>query len=303
MGLFSFRVRPDRGRISARVITDSINPNGERLTTVEVTLNRYILAELNTHRILSKNSASSRAIPVKQIMRQVWSNPALPVSWGANQAGMQARSELSGWRRRFARRLFLLARIPALIVAWLMTRVGLHKQVVNRILEPWVWHTAVVSGTEWENFFKLRLHPDAQPEFQELARCIKVAMDDSKPKNIPWGGWHLPYVDGPITYDHACASVIHSPEHNPAWAQRVAKVAVACCARVSYVRQNDRRSEQEDIAFTERLAGSGHWSPFEHVAQAKIGHFGNFFGWKQLRSFYKECGVDESDKTVPRVRG
>jgi hypothetical protein len=273
------------------VITDSINPSGERLTTVEVTLNRYILAELNTHRILSKNSASSRAIPVKRIMRQVWSDPALPISWGANQAGMQARSELSGWRRWLARRLFLLARIPALIVAWLMTQVGLHKQVANRLLEPWVWHTAIVSGTEWENFFKLRLHPDAQPEFQELARCMRAALDASVPQRLEWGMWHQPYLQ-PEDWVAAASS----PGVIPGPIPETAFMSVARCAAASYVRQGEKRDPKKDMELSMKLRNSGHWSPFEHVAQAERGPSGNFNGFKQLRKFYPGESGRKADK-------
>lgn len=281
MGLFRFRVRPEPGRISARVIADSINPDGQRLTTIEATFNRYILAELNTHRVLSRNSASSRAVPVKRIMHQVWSDPALPISWGANQAGMQARSELVGWRQRLARRLFLFARIPALAVAWMLTRVGLHKQVVNRILEPWVWHTAIVSGTEWENFFKLRLHPDAQPEFQELARCMKAAMDASLPQRLEWGMWHQPYLQ-PEDWAAAASSPVTIPGLIPS----TVLMSVARCAAVSYVRQGEKRDPRKDIELSIRLRDSGHWSPFEHVALAETGPSGNFNGFKQLRKFY-----------------
>lgn len=277
--------------INAKVIADSINPDGDRLTTIEATFNRYILAELNTHRILSKNSASSRAIPVKRILRQVWSDPAQPVSWGANQAGMQARSELVGWRRRLARRLFLLARIPAIVIAWLLTRVGLHKQVVNRILEPWVWHTAIVSGTEWENFFKLRLHPDAQPEFQELARSMKAAMDSSDPKPLEWGMWHQPYLQ---PEDWVAAARMSRDERSDIFPDTVF-MSVARCAAVSYVRQGEQRDPHKDIELSIRLRNSGHWSPFEHVAQAERGPSGNFNGWKQLRKFYPgESGRKDS---------
>lgn len=270
------------GQISARVIADSINPAGDRLTTIEATFNRYVLSELNTHRMLSRNSASSRAIPVKRIMRQVWSDPALPVSWGANQAGMQARSELSGWRRRIAMRLFLLARVPALVAAFLLTRIGLHKQVVNRILEPWVWHTAIVSATEWENFFRLRLHPDAQPEFQELAHCIRVAMDDSIPQDLEWGMWHQPYLQPEDWAAVASMTGDGSFDALPA----TVFMSAARCASVSYVRQGERRDPQKDIDLGARLQASGHWSPFEHVAVAAPGSFGNFVGFRQLRKFY-----------------
>lgn len=278
--------------IRAKVIADSINPRGKRLITVEATFNRYLLAELNTHRDLSRNSASSRAIPVGRVIHQVWADPAVPVSWGANQAGMQARRELAGWRRWMARRLFLLARIPAIVIAWVLTKVGLHKQVANRILEPWVWHTVIITATEWDNFFKLRLHPDAQPEFQELARCIKAAMDASTPRKLEWGAWHMPYTDELddierrlVSFDHDASIPIR------AW------ISCARCARVSYVRQNEKRDPAADIGMTVKLRDSGHWSPFEHVAIAtEDEHESNFHGgWKQLRKFYSgESGRTEA---------
>ena len=268
--------------IRARVIADSINPDGDRLTTLECIFNRWILAELNTHRMLSRNSASSRAIPVKKIMRQVWSDPAEPVSWGSNRAGMQATSDLTGWRQRLARRIFLWARIPVLIFVWILTKLGLHKQVTNRLLEPWMWHYAIVSATEFDNFYKLRDHKDAQPEFQVLARAMRMAMDNSTPRKLAWGGWHLPYVQHSVSFN---------PD-NLDWALQASKISAACCARVSYVRQNDRKSEDEDVKFTDRLSTSGHFSPLEHPAQAVRGRYGNFKGWKQLRKFYPgEDGV------------
>ncbi len=265
--------------ISARIIADSINPDGERITTVEGVFNRYILAEFNTHRVFSRNSASSRAIPVKKVMKQVWSNPAVPIHWGANQAGMQAKAQLEGWRLWLAKRLFLWARIPTLIIVWFLTKVGLHKQVANRLLEPWVWHTIVFTATDWDNFFKLRLHPDAQPEFQEFARWVKAALDTSTPRKMVWGEWHLPYVKDVIMHAGPVYGTDDPMLEYP-------KVSAACCARVSYVRQNDRKSAEEDLKFTARLTGSGHWSPLEHPAQATPGRSGNFNGWKQLRKFY-----------------
>lgn len=275
-------------QISAWVIADSINPNCDRLTTFEATFNRYILAELNTHRMLSKNSASSRAIPVSRIIHQVWSDPALPVSWGANQAGMQANSELSGWRRRLARRLFLIARIPAIMAAWMLTKVGLHKQVTNRILEPWMWHTAIISGTEFENFFRLRDHDAAQPEFRVLARRMREAMDESVPTYLDWGDWHLPYIDSADDLERLAR--IHHGD-----VPTVAYVSAARCARVSYVRQSEKREPVRDIDLAMKLQESGHWSPFEHVAKACPGQYGNFTGFEQLRKhFPNESGREET---------
>lgn len=274
--------------ISARVIADSVNPDGVRLSTIEATFNRYILAELNTYREWTRNSASSRAIPVKKILKQVWSNPAVPVHWGANQAGMSANAELTGFRRWLAKRLFLWARIPIIIVVWLLSKLKLHKQVANRLIEPWVWHTAIISSTTWENMFGQRINPAAQPEFQVLARCIKDALDGSTPQTLRWGEWHLPYV---LPEDWAAVRSMDASSDNSEWHDypEIALVGVARCAAVSYVRQNDKRDPLKDLELAARLAKSGHWSPFEHVAVAEKNHKkdSNFdAGWKQLRKFY-----------------
>lgn len=282
--------------IRAKVIADSVTPDGVRLTTVEATFNRYILAEVNTYREWSRNSASSRAIPVKKVLKQVWSDPAVPVHWGKNQAGMQARAELIGFRRWLARKLFLAARIPILVVVWLLTKLGLHKQVANRLLEPWVWHTAIISSTNWENMFKQRCHPDAQPEFQVLAWSIRKALAESTPQRLEWGDWHLPYV---LAEDWVAVASMEGEElerdeaGNPIWPiiPEIALVGAARCAAVSYVRQGEKRDPEKDIVLANRLRSSGHWSPFEHVAVAEKNHTrdSNFdAGWKQLRKFFAE---------------
>lgn len=273
----------DSHGIRARVIADSINPNGERITTLEGVFNRYLLAEFNTHRVMSRNSASSRAIPVKKIMAQVWSDPAVPIHWGTNQAGMQARAELTGWRRWLAKRLFLLARIPVLVIVWFLTMAKLHKQVANRLLEPWVWHTIVFTATEFDNFFKLRDHEDAQPEFARFAHCCRVARDRSTPVRMEWGDWHLPYAQSEDYVNVASLSRVESSD----WFPDIVFVSVARCAAVSYVRQGETRDVRKDIDLSIRLRKSGHWSPFEHVAIAEQDCTdGNFRGWKQLRKFY-----------------
>jgi hypothetical protein len=296
----------------ALVKVDSIKYRGEEPTfdlSIAGDYPNYLANGVVVHN--SRNSASSRAIPVSKVMKQVYCDPAVPVAWGANQKGMQARVELSGVKRWIARRLFLWARIPALVFAWLLTKAGLHKQITNRILEPWVWHTAVVSGTEWDNFYAQRCHPDAQPEFRELAEAIRRARSRSHPRALEWGEWHLPYVDvesatrggavrrigadtwanvGPggmciQTGDTAkCCEMgtrACSTEH-----KALPKISAACCARVSYVRQNDRKSKDEDLAFADRLARDRHFSPLEHPAKATRGQWGNFAGFRQLRKFY-----------------
>ena len=148
---------------SAKVLADSISPDGVRLTTMEVTFPRIVLAEFNTHRMFSRNSASSRAIPVEKMIQRVLDDPFSPVWWGKNQSGMQAAEELSGEALRLARQHWLDARDFAISCVRLFQapEISLHKQIANRLLEPFLWHTVVVTATEWENFFALRCHKDA----------------------------------------------------------------------------------------------------------------------------------------------
>jgi hypothetical protein len=220
------------------------------------------------------------------MLKQVLWDPATPINWGANQAGMQAAGELTGWRRWLSRHIFLMARFPALVLVWILSKVGLHKQVANRLLEPWVWHTVVFTSTDFRNFFKLRLHPAAQPEFQEFARCCKVAVDASIPVKKEWGEWHLPYM----LPEDIVAAVMHdlNREGVPDVFPSMALVSAARCAAVSYVRQGEKRDVVKDVTLANRLSSSGHWSPFEHVACADevSGYNSNFDPtWTQMRKF------------------
>ena len=181
--------------ITAKVVCDSINEQGVRLTTFEIEYPRFILAELNTHRQLSKNSSSSRAIPIKKMLSQIEDNMAVPVYWGKAKSGMQADEEVSkidevksvlAWERSFN---YSKERVKD------MNDIGLHKQVPNRLIEPFQMMKTVITGTDFDNFFNLRLHPDSQPEICMLAYKMYKAMEESDPYELKVGEWHLPYVD------------------------------------------------------------------------------------------------------------
>lgn len=270
--------------IEAKILADSLNAaTGDRLTTFQVRVPKWLLAEINTHRALSRNFASSRAIPAKTIRKQVIKDPVVPVYFGANQKGMQSQAELTGWRLVLAKQIWKLARFPACGFHWLGEKIGLHKQILNRILEPWMWADGVISGTEFRNFFALRNHPDAQPEFGELARQMKLLYDSSQPRILQIGDWHLPYIE---------------PEDLTSYHEQVELISSARCARVSYLLRDGRRSNAEaDLELFNRLVGAfpGHWSPTEHPAQAlpTSDRYGNFVGFKQFRKFHKgESGGD-----------
>jgi thymidylate synthase ThyX len=240
---------------SAVVVADSL-AQGVRLTTLEVTFPRYILAEFNTHRVFSRNSASSRAIPVKTRVQQVQDNPFIP-EFTKNKSGMQADVLLAESDARNASAYWIGASNMAAEFAESLASVEVHKQQANRVLEPYVWHTVVVTATEWDNFFALRLHPDAAPEIQRTAQAMKDAMDASVPKELNVGEWHAPYVE------HSEMGYGHHDDPDI----RIVAISVARCAAVSYERQRVEKSLTEYVARHDALKASGHWSPFEHQAR------------------------------------
>lgn len=153
--------------ISAKVIADSKNESGNRITTMIITLPRIILAELNTHRMLSKNSASSRAIPFKKMLKSVQENPFIPIAWQKDHKGMQGTEYISTEEGIYiCKRGWLEARDIAIKQAQWLNSCNVTKQLCNRLLEPFMWHTVIVTATEWENFFALR------------ASCYEIDLDD-----------------------------------------------------------------------------------------------------------------------------
>lgn len=273
--------------ISAKVLADSLAPNGKRLTSFQVTGHRFILAELNTHRALSRNSASSRAIPYKKMREKAMQELAYPVVWPAEQKGMQGGKPLDIMGEHNARNIWTDARDNAVQCADQLHKLGVHKSVINRLLEPFIPHTAILSATEWDNFFDQRLHPDAQPEIHELAKVMKIAMDESSPLHLDYDEWHMPYI---TDQDVVEAGLRFDPdffEDGPNGLLRA--VSVARCARVSYLTQENKRDLAEDVNLYFRLKDHkpAHASPFEHVARptSADAYFwkGNFKGWEQLR--------------------
>ena len=250
--------------ITARIIADSISPQGIRMTTMEIEYPRFILAELNTHRMLSKNSASSRAIPVKAMHDHIRANTAAPVYWGVNQPGMKAKEEATGADLSEAKYIWAKARDAALAYSATLADLNIHKQITNRITEPWMIMKTVISGTEWRNFFWLRAHADAQPEIHELATKMFDAYNASTPIELQPGEWHLPYVEhkrnnhGRLEYFDANGQTLTAVQ------ARV--VSASCCAQVSY-RKNDDSVEKAQKIFQQLIESQPcHASPVEHQA-------------------------------------
>jgi thymidylate synthase ThyX len=258
----------------AKVLADHLAPCGKRIVTFEVTFPRIVLAEFNTHRMLSRNSASSRAIPIEKMLAHVTSDPFIPTYWGKNQKGMQADEELSAEEQYDARYAWLSARDEMVRRARALAALGAHKQTTNRLLEPFLWQTVLVTATEFDNFFALRTHRDAQPEIREIATRMERLYCEHEPVEVEAGFWHLPLVEDRAELEAAG----YTPE-------QVRQISVGRCARVSYLTHDGKRDPQADIDLCARLRASGHMSPFEHVAEAlpTCTPSGNFVGWAQYR--------------------
>lgn len=269
--------------ITAQIIADSVHParSKSRITTMQLRYPRFIHAEFMTHRMFSRNASSSRAIPVKKLIEDVQRDPAIPLHWGKNQPGMQAREEhdamiemCSGgrdWKTNHTREhAWLAARDSAIDVAEAFSEAGYHKQIVNRLLEPWAHINVVVTATEWDNFFQLRDHEDAQPEIRVLAQEMRKAMEASKPQVTDE---HLPYV---------------LPEEISVWpVYELAMLSSARCARVSYLTYEGKKPDfNADMALANKLmVPPWHASPFEHAAKVGVPTemYANFKGWKSAR--------------------
>lgn len=262
----------------AKIIADSVSESGQRLVTMEVTFPRLVLAEFNTHRVFSRNSASSRAIPIKKQLARIREEPFVPQTWGLNQSGMQADHDADETTAAAARAEWLAARDRAVEQAEKLVNLKIHKQLVNRLLEPFMWHTVIVTATEWSNFFALRANPMAQPEISAVATLMHEAYRSSTPDLVPADGWHLPLIqpeerDG--TFEHSEAA---------------RQISAARCARVSYLTHDGSRDLDADLGLYRRLVEGGHLSPLEHVATPITGDgwIGNLRGWRQLRKTIKD---------------
>ena len=264
--------------VTATVIADSIADGCPRLTTLQLRYPRFIHAEVMTHRVFSRNASSSRAIPIERMIQDVIDDPAMPVHWGKNQPGMQAREELESGEDQW-----LDASYHAIQSAKRMSREGYHKQIVNRILEPFQHINVLVTATEWDNFFALRDHPDAQPEIQELARAMREAMAGSEPFRLTVEE-HMPYVS--IDEQHMCM--------NDGDTEKLRRISAARCASVSYKTVDGKpMSVEKALDIFNKLAGSDpiHASPFEHIARPDPDNgpgCRNFTKWHQWRADLEE---------------
>lgn len=260
--------------IKATVIADSVHADtGTRITTFELVYPRFIHSEFMTHRIFNRNASSSRAIPTDRLIEQVRTNPVFPSHWGKNQKGMQAAEELSEDQIMDANFIWDNAASSAAVYAEQLRRGQVHKQIVNRILEPFTHIRVVVTSTSWVNFYGLRDHKDAQPEIRELAQAMKKAHNESTPTKLHWGEWHMPYItaaDALSAYNHCKYQRItrDEPDSQEIYGLLL-KVSAARCARASYNNFEGKPSTlTEDLELFGKLVEDQpiHASPTEHQA-------------------------------------
>jgi hypothetical protein len=276
-----------KNKVSAVVVCDSINDRGSRLTTLQIHCPTFILQEFNTHRVFSRSFNSSRAIPAAKYRL---SADFEPDAWLSNQSGMTGGEELTGWRLLLAKTTWAALSSIVKLGQKTLDFAGLHKQYTNRWLLPIAWADGVVSSTEWDNYIALRTHSSAQPEMQQLAKAIKLALLISTPDLLEEGEWHLPYID--------VGDLVEASENEPdpeKTYRQLALISASRCARVSYGFK-DKKDTAADIKRINTLLGSSpiHAAPTEHVAQCPGSNYpvnfnsGNFHNWVQLREILEK---------------
>lgn len=286
--------------LSAKVLADSISHEGVRLTTMELVYPRFIHAEFMTHRVFSRNASSSRAIPTKRALSMILENPAVPASWRMNQPGMQGYEVAADDVALAAQAIWLNAMSSAIEYARQMDNLGIHKQVVNRITEPFAHIKVVVTGVYWENWNGLRNHHAADPTIAALAEQVWAAREASTPVELGYGEWHLPY----ITEDDWRA-MDHLPSIEDI-TEILIKISAARCARVSYNNHDGTASDvRKDISLHDTLLVEQpiHASPAEHQATPDFRvnargmwfhpeKHGNLHGWIQYRKTLENENMD-----------
>lgn len=260
-----------------RVLADSISADKKRLITFECKFWRPILPEVTRHRSLSFSVRSSRAVPIEKLILEAQENTWGPKHWGTEQKGMVAGEEKDEKIQKYCSFMWRHAMKESTKMANSLKELGIHKQDINRLLEPFTCTHAVISGTEWDNFFKLRISPLAQPEMYDLAVAMKNAMDSSEPVEMKSGDYHLPYLS--------------AKEKDELKINDAIMVSAARCARVSYKLFDGSTSIDKDLELGSRLINDSHWSPFEHVATPTSDadyKLSNFKGWNQARKFLEK---------------
>lgn len=284
-----FFVELNDGGYRVKIVADS-HSGVSRLTTMVCTYPRFVHSEMMTHRVFSRNAASSRAIPFHKVYEAVVKNPARPYKFTKNQQGMAGSDTLTEDERLQAEADWHFAKIGALTHAKAMSRNDIHKGQINRLLEPFIWMTATISSTKWRGFFAQRCHHAADPTLRHIAEMMRVAIETNQPAYVQEGDYHLPFIDS--APDGKAIRLKYGPSV-------VAAISAARCARTSYETQESKLDPESDIDLYNRLLDGPHWSPLEHVASVTgfpypAGAGGNFGdGWQQLRKTYNNESFGE----------
>ena len=346
-------------KIETRIVADSISPQGHRITSFILTYPRFIHSELMTHRVFSRNSASSRAIPFEKMVKMVEEDPFIPIAWQKDHKGMQGNEYINEvLANNNCKNSWLKARDNAIQIATSLNKdCEVTKQLCNRLLEPFMWTTMLITGSKegWDNFFNLRcpnyswidvetiqgfkskkdmilkwkennLHglPEINDELgwlklnkgqaeihmMALAEKIYDAVNESTPKQLKAGEWHIPFgdkIEGEklLAYHYKMNDIptYNAVIYNPT--KDKLKIATARCARLSYMTFDGEIDYEKDIKLHDHLLSSKHMSPFEHCAKAMndkeyysfikgssieygygsnvLGWCNNFRGWIQYR--------------------
>ena len=266
-------MKPITSEPRVKILADSLSPTNKRLTTFELTFWRPILPEITRHRCFSFSVRSSRATPVDTLIAEISQSPWGPCEWGANQKGMVAEKVITQEEALTALKyIWYHAAKGNCSMAKALADAGVHKQIVNRLLEPFSCTHMVLSGTEWENFYKLRCAKDAQPEMRDLALKMKEVQEENEPEELDYNEWHLPYI---------------TEEDREKYSNReLCKISAARCARVSYKLYDGSTDVEKDLELFNKLSSKGHFSPMEHQATPTEPRFylsSNFKGWNQFR--------------------
>lgn len=323
--------------INVKIVGDSLSPQGKRITSIIATYPRMIHAEVMTHRLFSRNAASSRAIPFKKMIKMVEEDPFIPIAWQKDHKGMQGTEYETDLLEIGERRLFWKdASIEACRTALALGTYDVTKQLCNRLLEPFLWYTALITATEWDNFFELRCpqytykgqtfrsrkdllaanlgsfptklteeewwmlsKSGAEIHIQALAEAIWDAMNESTPKQLKAGEWHIPFSDK-IDIEELTEATVgdinnfndkSTSEHE--WITKLkCKVAVARCARLSYMTFDGEIDYTKDIALHDQLLKSRHMSPFEHVARTMTDEEYNLAIKGHVDGYLADDGID-----------
>lgn len=247
--------------ITVKIIQDSVY-KGKRITTFELEYPRFIHSEFMTHRVFSRNAASSRAIPTAAMHQQILASPAMPSAWGKNQPGMQAKEDLPPEHTEIAKQIWALACKEAVTFSKRLADLGAHKQIANRITEPYMTMKTVLTTTELDNWFELRNHTDADPTIHELASKMWDAILESKPLELVEAEWHVPYIHR----EFLAGKITYSTNDTLLTLEEAIQISASCCAQVSYRKNDD--SLGKALMIYDKLINSKpqHASPIEHQA-------------------------------------